>query len=127
MSLENTSFEFTGCQRCGACCRWPGQVRVSPEEIRQIALYLGSNEWSFIQRFTRLGLDRMGLVLEDKGDGECVFLTPEGCSIQPAKPQQCRDFPYRWHNPGLEQFCAGMKRREGVQIRTNLDLTTNSR
>ena len=31
------------CQRCTACCRWPGDVRVEEEEIARIA---GFSAWS---------------------------------------------------------------------------------
>src|SRR4029434_834830 len=42
------------CQRCTACCRWPGQVKVSDAEIAAIAEFLGLGEDDFIQRVTRL-------------------------------------------------------------------------
>ena len=28
------------CDRCTACCKWPGDVRIEPEEIDQIASFL---------------------------------------------------------------------------------------
>ncbi len=92
------------CQRCGACCRWPGQVRVSPAEINAIATFLGLPEDVFIQHKTRLRADRKGLALLDKPSGECEFLDGSSCSIHPVKPQQCRDFPDLW-NAGPETIC----------------------
>lgn len=112
MSLDESQFEFMGCQRCNTCCRWPGQVCLRTEEIQQIARYLGSDDWSFIQQYTRLDNNRQGLALVDKENGECIFLGPEGCLIQWVKPQQCRDFPSSWHNPGLENLCAGIRRKK---------------
>ena len=58
------------CQRCTACCRWPGQVRLSGEELAAIAAFKGLSEFDFIQQFTRLSLDRKGLALMDKINGD---------------------------------------------------------
>ena len=62
------------CQRCSACCRWPGFVRVTEEEVSSIASHMGMEEDAFIQEFTRLRPDRGGLVLIDREDGACFFL-----------------------------------------------------
>ncbi|MSU61699.1 MAG: YkgJ family cysteine cluster protein [Pedosphaera sp.] len=96
---------FYECQRCTACCRWPGQVRLTEAEITRLAAFKQLAEWEFIQRFTRLAADRRGLALLDKPDGECVFLEGNDCSVQPVKPQQCRDFPNLWNFPGFEKIC----------------------
>jgi Fe-S-cluster containining protein len=93
------------CQRCTACCRWPGQVKVSDAEIAAIAGFLGLEEGEFIQRFTRLRQQRDGLALIDKGNGECFFLEGNDCVINDVKPQQCRDFPNKWNFPGWRQVC----------------------
>ena len=87
---------FLECQRCAACCRWPGQVRLTEAEITRLAAFKGLAEYDFIQEFTRLATDRRGLALRDKPNGECIFLDGANCSVQPAKPQQCKDFPNRW-------------------------------
>lgn len=96
---------FHQCQRCTACCRWPGQVRVTPAEITRLAAFLRLGEHDFIQRYTRLRPDRRGLALLDKPGGECVFLEGDRCAVQPVKPQQCRDFPNLWNFPGFERVC----------------------
>ncbi len=96
---------FYECDRCTACCRWPGQVRLSNEEITRMAVFLGLSENDFIQQFTRLRSDRQGLALMDKPNGECVFLREGGCVVQPVKPRQCREFPNLWNFPGFEKVC----------------------
>ena len=96
---------FLECQRCTACCRWPGQVRLTEEEITRLAGFKGVSEHDFIQQFTRLRHDRQGLALQEKPDGGCIFLEGNDCSVQPVKPQQCRDFPNRWNFPGSEKDC----------------------
>ena len=93
------------CQRCTACCRWPGQVKVSHAEIAQIAGFLGYDEETFIQRFTRLRSQRDGLALLDKENGECLYQEGSSCVINEVKPQQCRDFPNKWNFAGWRQVC----------------------
>jgi Fe-S-cluster containining protein len=96
---------FHECQRCTACCRWPGQVRLTEAEIARIAAHLGLSEADFIAGHTRLRADRKGLSLLEKSNGECEFLVGNDCAIQPVKPQQCRDFPNLWNFPGFEKVC----------------------
>ena len=86
------------CERCTACCRWPGEVLLSEVEIAQLAAYKGVSEHEFIERFTRLRVDRRGLALKEQPDGACIFLEGRDCAVQPVKPQQCREFPNRWMN-----------------------------
>lgn len=93
------------CQRCGACCRWPGEVRLSPGDISRLAAYLGLEERDFIQRYTRLRLDRTGLCLEDQAEGACIFLRGSDCTVHAAKPDQCRQFPNEWTLPTLPAQC----------------------
>lgn len=101
---------FYECQRCTACCRWPGQVRLTDAEITRLANYKGISEWAFIQEYTRLNSDRRGLALRDKENGECIFLENDNCAVQSVKPQQCRDFPNLWNFPGFEKVCHSLPR-----------------
>lgn len=96
---------FYECQRCAACCRWPGQVRLVDGEVARLASFLKLSEHEFIQRFTRLALDRRGLALMEQAGGACIFLDGAGCAVQSVKPQQCRDFPNLWNDPGWQQHC----------------------
>ena len=100
---------FYECDRCTACCRWPGQVKISDAEISRMAQHLGLTEDAFIQRYTRLKTDRSGLALQDKENGECIFLDGQDCRVNPVKPQQCRNFPNLWNFPGFEEVCRAKK------------------
>jgi len=106
---------FHECQRCTACCRWPGQVRLSEAEITRIASFLKMGEHEFIQQYTHLSADRRGLILTDQPGGACVFLQGNECRIQPVKPQQCRDFPNLWNFPGFTDTCQAIPRLVDVQ------------
>ena len=101
---------FLECQRCTACCRWPGQVRLSNAEIARLAAFKRVDEHDFIQQFTRLRWDRGGLALLEKADGSCIFLEGNDCAVQPVKPQQCREFPNLWNFPGSENICRAIPR-----------------
>jgi Fe-S-cluster containining protein len=80
-------------------------VRLIDGEISRLAKLLVLSEVEFIQRFTRLTLDRRGLALGEKPNGECIFLEGWNCAVEPAKPQQCRDFPNLWNFPGFDKTC----------------------
>ncbi len=86
---------------------------MTDEEITRLAAFQGLSEFDFIQRFTRLTADRRGLALQDKPNGECVFLEGNECSVQSVKPQQCRDFPNLWNFPGFEKVCHAIPRMVG--------------
>ena len=101
---------FYECQRCTACCRWPGQVRLTEAEITRLAAFKNLSEAAFIEQFTRLRWDRGGLALQEKPDGGCVFLDGDDCAVQAVKPQQCRDFPNLWNFPGFQQSCKAFPR-----------------
>ena len=101
------------CRRCGACCRWPGCVKLLPGEAEAIAKYLKIPEEEFFAASTRLSPDRQWLSLNECSDGGCIFLktAPDGlaaCAIDPVKPRQCRDFPERWNFPGWRKLCSGV-------------------
>ena len=104
---------FYECERCTACCRWPGQVRLSEMEITGLAAFKQLSEHDFIQQFTRLRHDRFGLTLLDQPNGECIFLEGGGCAVQAVKPQQCRDFPNLWNFPGFEKVCHAIPQMVG--------------
>jgi Fe-S-cluster containining protein len=106
---------FHECQRCTACCRWPGQVRLTEAEITRLAQFKGLSEHEFIQQFTRLTSDRRGLALRDKENGECIFLEGGDCAVQAVKPQQCRDFPNLWNFPGFEKICHAIPREVSAE------------
>lgn len=93
------------CDRCTACCKWPGDVRIEEDEIPKIAEYLGMAEQEFIDRFTRLRSNRKGLSIIEKANHECVMLENGGCKIHTVKPDQCKGFPNRWNFPGWQNVC----------------------
>ncbi len=95
------------CARCGACCDRPGYVYVTLQEVARIADYLSLTETEFTTRYTRLSDTRRRLSLIDSASGGCAFLDDQRqCRIQPVKPRQCADFPWRWRYDEYDEFCA---------------------
>lgn len=101
------------CQCCGNCCRWPGTVSATDDELNRIAKLLGISLDQFIQDYMQLSPDRSKLIFKDNDDGACIFLNHEGrCNIYPERPQQCRTFPYDWDvPPQFQELCTGRKKQ----------------
>jgi len=93
------------CQRCTACCKWPGDVRIEPDEVASIAKFLDLTESVFLDQFTRLRTNRQGLSLIEKENHECIMLDGNACRIHPVKPAQCAGFPNTWNFPGWRDVC----------------------
>lgn len=85
-------------------------MRLTEAEITRLAAFKSLSEADFIQQFTRLRWDRGGLALQEKPDGGCIFLDGDDCSVQPVKPQQCRDFPNLWNFSDFQQTCKAFPR-----------------
>ena len=95
------------CLRCGKCCTWGGECRITDSEADIIAEYLGISSQEFIDKYTTLTADRRGLTITEKSLGVCIFYTPaSGCAIQDVKPKQCREFPEKWHVNNWQTICA---------------------
>ena len=113
------------CVRCGACCRWPGYVRVSAREIDAMAHYLGISPTVFVQQYTFLTQDRRSLSLTERADGACIFLTAENlCRIHAVKPAQCRAYPDGWNFAGYRELCRA--RVTGPEVSPNPDVAAGT-
>ncbi|MGC6486965.1 MAG: YkgJ family cysteine cluster protein [Planctomycetota bacterium] len=96
MSGDRADYPFRfSCRRSGNCCAVPGGfVRVSAGEAAAIAAHLELSVEAFSRRYLTADGERLrdGVVT-----GRCVFLrdgAAAACSIYPARPQKCRDWPY---------------------------------
>lgn len=93
------------CQRCTACCKWPGDVRIDDADVVAISTYLLIGEEDFLNQYTRLRSNRQGLSLLEKENHECIMLENGGCRIHAVKPAQCAGFPNKWNFPGWRDVC----------------------
>ena len=69
-AVPMSSFE---CQRCGACCRWPGSVLLEAGDVAAAAAALGLAEGEFIAGHTVLARNRAQLTLKEGADGAGRF------------------------------------------------------
>lgn len=94
------------CQRCGACCRIEGIVRLTDADVGRMAALLSVDEDAFIEQWTDISPDRRGLVLKDAADGSCIMLDAENrCRVYAVRPEKCRTFPHEWMNPESMSYC----------------------
>jgi Fe-S-cluster containining protein len=106
---------------CTECCRQRGFVYLTEQDLRRAAAFLGMSteafERKYLYRTSRL------LRLRVPRDAHCHFLNAGGCSIHPAKPTQCRIFPFwpelvesrrEWRKTAA--YCPGIGKGQLVQI-----------
>ncbi len=86
------SVQFTCQSGCVRCCDVQGYVYLSEQDLRQAARYLHLAAAEFERRY--IYRTRHLLRLRKPKQKQCQFLTEAGCSIHPAKPTQCRLFPF---------------------------------
>ena len=119
MVTEALRFE---CQPgCIKCCDQDGLVYLSEDDIKGAAQYVGLGAAEFENRYVyRTARQRR---FRKPADKQCPFLEAGGCSIHPAKPTQCRTFPFwpeivknkrTWKKTG--EFCPGIGKGELIQI-----------
>jgi Fe-S-cluster containining protein len=96
---------------------------MSDDDIARAALFLGMTAAAFEGKYVFRTRNRARLRVPR--DANCHFLTAEGCSIHPAKPVQCRIFPFwpelvesrrEWKKTA--RYCPGIGKGPLVQIDT---------
>lgn len=100
---------------CTLCCRQPGFVYLTEQDLRRAAARLGMTPRAFERRYVYR--TRQTLRLRKPRGASCYFLGENGCLLHPAKPTQCRLYPF-WpeivEEPGALQreagFCPGIGR-----------------
>lgn len=106
---------------CTECCTQKGFVYVNEADVARAAAFLGMTAAEFERRYVYRTRHKMRLRVPK--DANCYFLEGGGCRIHPAKPLQCRAFPF-W--PELvdsarewlltARYCPGIGKGPLVQI-----------
>ena len=100
---------------CFKCCSKPGVVYMDTKDIRKAAEHLKLTVSRFKGEFFKL---EAGLwLIEVEEERPCPFLVEEGCAIHPAKPTQCRSYPFWRENMETRNywlltsvFCPGINK-----------------
>jgi Fe-S-cluster containining protein len=77
---------------CTHCCAVDGNVYLTEEDLQRAASYLGVTAEDFERRYVYRTRRRMRF--RKPRTKQCPFLEDGGCAIHPAKPTQCRLFPF---------------------------------
>ncbi|MGE5568557.1 MAG: YkgJ family cysteine cluster protein [Rhodospirillales bacterium] len=119
------ALRFTCIRGCTACCDQRGFVYLTEADLKRAASFLGMTARAFERRFVYR--TRHLLRLRKPRGSQCPFLTAKGCSIHPAKPTQCRAFPFwpelvgdpaAWKE--TSQYCPGIGRGRLISIQSAL-------
>lgn len=81
------------CTRCGACCRRPGYLALSREDLERIARFLQVSALDLIMDYELELSDDVWWIHVEQGE-PCVFLDGDLCRVEAAKPTQCRTYPF---------------------------------
>jgi hypothetical protein len=117
---------------CTSCCQVTGYVYLTEADLRGAAAFLGLSprvfEARYVYRTTHL------LRLRKPRGAQCHFLEEKGCAIHPAKPAQCRIFPFwpelvesrsAWR--GIARYCPGIGKGEPASVQGVLRLANEMR
>jgi Fe-S-cluster containining protein len=94
---------------------------LSEQDLARAAVFLDMTAAEFERRYVYR--TRRRLRLRTPRDSQCHFLRGDGCSIHPAKPTQCRIFPFwpelvesrrEWNKTA--KYCPGMGKGPLIQI-----------
>ncbi|QED26573.1 YkgJ family cysteine cluster protein [Microvenator marinus] len=87
--MKSLRFECTG---CGECCRKPGWVFFTEEDIATASAFLGISPEEFEERFLETSDGRYYVDVPE--ESACPFLLDDACTIHSARPVQCRTYPF---------------------------------
>jgi uncharacterized protein len=117
---------FTCRRGCANCCERQGFVYLTEQDVRNAARYLGLTVAQFSSKYVYRTAHLIRL--RKPRASQCHFLCPSGCSIHPAKPAQCRLYPFwpelvedrkRWKDEA--RFCPGIGTGPLIQIGTAVE------
>jgi Fe-S-cluster containining protein len=123
---------FTCQPGCINCCNMEGYVYLTEDDLKRAAKFTGLTRRAFESRYVYRTSRQMRF--RKPRDKQCPFLLDHGCSIHPAKPTQCRTFPFwpdlverpaAWKRTG--RYCPGIGKGPLIQIGTALEMAEEQR
>ena len=133
MSGKDSAALLFACQQgCTNCCDQSGFVYLSEDDVKRAAKFVGLSAKKFEARYVyRTAHQRRFRKPPDK---QCPFLEEGRCSIHPAKPTQCRTFPFwpelvesraAWKSTA--KYCPGIDKGELIQIGDAMEIAEEQR
>jgi Fe-S-cluster containining protein len=126
----NLSFE---CQPgCTNCCDQDGFVYLTESDLERAAKFTRMSVRAFESKYVYRTRHR--LRFRKPRDKQCPFLDTGGCSIHPAKPTQCRTFPFwpelvedraEWKRAA--RLCPGIGKGRLIQIGEAMEIAEQQR
>ena len=127
-----TGLRFT-CQRgCINCCDQKGFVYLTEDDLRRAAKFMNMTPGAFEKKYVYRTRSQMRF--RKPREKQCPFLLAHSCSLHPAKPTQCRTFPFwpelvenraEWNRTG--EYCPGIGKGPLIQIGTTMEMAEEHR
>ena len=123
---------FTCQPGCTNCCDQSGFVYLNEDDLKRAARFVKMSAKAFEKKYVYRTTNQ--LRFRKPPDKQCPFLENHGCSIHPAKPTQCRTFPFwpdlvehraAWNRTA--QYCPGIGKGPLIQIGTAMELAEEQR
>lgn len=117
---------------CTNCCNQSGFVYLSEDDLTRAARFVSMSPADFERKYVYR--TRHELRFRKPRDRQCPFLVENGCSIHPAKPTQCRTFPFwpelvedrdEWKR--TRRFCPGIGKGPLIQIGDAMEIAEEQR
>ena len=117
---------------CTNCCQVQGWVYITEEDLLRAAAFLKISPEQFEAEY--VVRTKYTLRLRKPKGAQCHFLKSGGCAIHPAKPVQCRLFPFwpelvenraNWEEAA--QNCPGIGKGPLIQIGPALEIAEEMR
>lgn len=130
--MTTPEIRFTCQPGCSNCCDQSGFVYLSEDDIRRAAKFVRMSARAFEQKYIyRTAHQRR---FRKPPDRQCPFLEDHRCAIHPAKPVQCRTFPFwpelvespkEWSRTA--KYCPGIGKGPLIQIGTAMEMAEEQR
>ena len=123
---------FTCQPGCTNCCDQSGFVYLSEDDLKRAAGFVKMSARKFEEKYVYRTAHQ--LRFRKPPEKQCPFLEDHRCSIHPAKPTQCRTFPFwpelvenrkEWNKTAC--YCPGIGKGPLIQIGTAMEMAEEQR
>ena len=126
------AIRFTCQPGCTQCCDQKGNVYLTEADLKRAAEFVGMSAAAFEVKYVYRTRHQMRF--RKPPEKQCPFLAERGCTIHPAKPTQCRTFPFwpeiverkeTWNRTA--RYCPGIGKGPLIQIGSAMETAEEQR